>query len=199
MTQQIMVIHGGTTFEKYDEYISFLKTKQVTIDRLLNRPGWKQSLQSMLGSNYQVLLPTMPNTTNANYNEWATWFTNISQLLEDGCIVVGHSLGGIFLAKYLSENVLRQKIKATILIAAPFNDITTEDLTNFKIETLTPAFENQAGKLIFFNGPDDLAVSIKEADRYRQFVPDAEFNIIPAPDHFVRETFPELVERIISL
>lgn len=197
--QQIMVIHGGTTFEKYDDYLRFLETKPLRVDSLLYRPGWKELLQSNLGNSYQVLLPTMPNKTNARYNEWKTWFTHVSELLGDDCILIGHSLGAIFLAKYLSEHEVSFKIKATILIAAPFNDAATEDLTDFKIDSLTPLLEKQAGKLIFFNGPDDPSVDIAEVEHYKQYVPGAEFYTLPAPDHFVRTDFPELIARVKDL
>lgn len=197
--QQIMVIHGGTTFEKNDEYLTFLKTKPLRIDSFTYKPGWKELLQSNLGDSYQVLLPKMPNSTDARYIEWETWFTHISELLSDDTILIGHSLGAIFLAKYLSEHTVSFTIKATILIAAPFNDATGEDLTDFEIKTLSSQFEKQAGTLIFFNGPDDPAVPIEEVDSYKRFVPHAEFNTIPAPDHFVRTDFPELTNRIKDL
>ena len=34
MKKQILVIHGGNAFEKYDEYISYLKSKEITIEKL---------------------------------------------------------------------------------------------------------------------------------------------------------------------
>lgn len=194
-----MVIHGGTTFEKQEAYLEYLRTKPLKIDSFTYNPGWKERLQRDLGDDYQVLLPKMPNTTNARYSEWETWFTHISELLTDDCILIGHSLGGIFLAKYLSEHRVRFSIKATILIAAPFHDDSSEDLTDFKIDSLTPLFEKQSGTIIFYNGADDPVVSILEQEQYKKFVPHAEFNTLVAPDHFVRIEFPELTQRIKDL
>lgn len=67
--QQIIVIHGGTTFQDYDAYLRSLSEKKVDIERFAYTPKWKELLQDNLGSEYQVLLPSMPNSTNARYSE----------------------------------------------------------------------------------------------------------------------------------
>lgn len=194
--QQVIVIHGGTTFEQYDEYVKYLSTKPLSLDRLVYKPMWKELLQDNLGSDYTVLLPKMPNSTNARYSEWRLWFEHVSSLFTDNCILIGHSLGAIFLAKYLSENNFPVKINATILVAAPYDDDSLEDLTDFKIESLSDKLTEQAGKLVFFNGTDDPVISQSDLKKYQKALPSAEFKIMSAPDHFVRAEFPELVEVI---
>jgi len=197
--KQVIVIHGGTTFSSYEAFLDNLRTKRVYLDRLKPFVSWKENLQARLGNDYQVLLPTMPNTTNAKYNEWKLWFGRIAEVVTDDCILVGHSLGGIFLAKYLSENTFPRTISATILIAAPFNDETNEELADFKIDSISDTFAQQAGKVVFFNGEDDPVISIQERDMFRQALPTATFYTLPAPDHFVRAELPELTEVIRSL
>lgn len=191
--QQIIVIHGGTTFKDYDSYLQSLSQKKLDINRFIYTPKWKEKLQDVLGNEYQVLLPSMPNSTNARYSEWKIWFEHISSLFAHDCIIIGHSLGGIFLAKYLSENTLPVKIKATILVAAPYDDESAEDLSDFKIETLSDQLTEQAGRLVFINGLDDPVVPATEMKKYQRRLPNAEFIVLPAPDHFVREKFPELI------
>ena len=197
--QQILVIHGGTTFAQYDEYVKSLSSKTITVDRLTYQPMWKERLQDNLGYAYQVLLPSMPNKTNARYSEWKTYFKNLETILTDDCILIGHSLGAVFLAKYLSENNISYKIKATILIAAPHSDETEEDLTDFKIAVISDLFTKQAGKVTFFFGLDDPVIAQSEIKKYQIEVPSAEFKIIPAPDHFMREDFPELTKLLTEL
>ncbi len=75
-----------------------------------------------LGNKFDVLLPKMPNPSNAKYNEWKIIFNKISKLLEKNVILIGHSLGAIFLIKYLSENKFPKKILATLLISPPYDD-----------------------------------------------------------------------------
>ena len=191
--QQIIVIHGGTTFQEYDKYLESLSSKKLNIDRFVYKPMWKELLQENLGDGYQVLTPKMPNSTNARYSEWKIWFKHLSSLFAENCILVGHSLGAVFLAKYLSESNLGVRIKATILIAAPYEDDEAEDLTDFKITSLSDKLTNQAGKLVFFNGMDDPVISHHDLKQYQEQLHSAEFIIQPAPDHFMRAKFPELV------
>lgn len=197
--KQVIVIHGGTTYANHEAYLKSLTEKKIDIERLVYRRKWKEGLQDKLGSEYQVLLPSMPNSTNARYAEWKLWFENISSVFTDDCILIGHSLGGIFLAKYLSEKKLPVAVSATILIAAPYDDERTESLADFKIDSLTNKLTQQAGRLVFINGYDDPVISVADLDKYKQALPSAEFITLPAPDHFVRPDFPELVNLIFNL
>lgn len=197
--KQVIVIHGGTVFENYDDYFNSLSTKSVKTDRLTYKPLWKELLQENLGSEYQVLLPSMPNKTNARYSEWAAWFKNLTQVFEDDCVLVGHSLGGIFLAKYLSENTVPVRIKGTVLIAAPFNDESTEDLGDFKLTEISELLIQQAGRVTLFFGHDDPVIAPVEIDQYKKYLPNATFNVVSAPDHFMRVELPELINTIKEL
>lgn len=196
---QVIAIHGGTTFEKYDDYLKSLSTKKLYVDRMVYRPMWRELLQQNLGEEYKVLLPSMPNSTNARYSEWKLWFDHLTEIIEDDCILIGHSMGAIFLAKYLSENDFPRKIKATVLVAAPYDDTSTENLTDFKIDHVSERFASQAGKVVFFFGSDDPTIPLAEMDKFRHDVPRAEYRILSAPDHFVRPDFPELIDTIKSL
>ena len=104
MKQQVVLIHGGNIFENYGEYISCLKNKKIDLNYLRSFPEWKNGLSEALGEGFDVLMPRMPNGSNAQYDEWKIWFQRILELLNEGAIFVGHSLGGVFLAKYFSEN-----------------------------------------------------------------------------------------------
>jgi predicted alpha/beta hydrolase family esterase len=140
----------------------------------------------------------MPNGTNANYDEWVIWFGRIAEVVVDNVILVGHSMGGIFLAKYLSEHDFPKKIRATLLVAAPYEDETREDLASFKITGGLEKFVGQGGEIIFYHGTNDI-VPLSELKLYKKSVPRAETHELSAQDHFVREAFPEIIETIKGL
>src|SRR3954471_15685612 len=107
--QQVIFIHGGETFDSYQEYLSFLDNLSLDISRLKAKK-WKNTLQDKLGVDYSVILPQMPNDLNAKYAEWKIYFDKFLPYIKDNVILIGHSLGGIFLAKYLSENLFPKRI-----------------------------------------------------------------------------------------
>ena len=97
MKKQVVVIHGGTAFEKYDDYLNYLRAKEVTLEGLVSK-GWKMRLGDDLGSGYQVISPQMPNAQNARYAEWKIWFEKIIPLLNETVILVLFSGNSIILA-----------------------------------------------------------------------------------------------------
>ena len=200
MKQQIVIIHGGTTFDSQGDYLSYLKNKEIDLEKLRPQLDWRYSLQNELGENFEVLLPQMPDKTNAHYNEWKIWFERILPLLDKEIILVGHSLGGIFLAKYLSENNFPKKIKATILVAAPFDDKDSgKSLADFKLSFPLDRFVKQGGKIYLIQSKGDPEVLFGNLEKYKKALPNAETIVFEDRGHFSQESFPEIIELIKTL
>lgn len=200
MKQQVFVIHGGTSFDTYEDYLDFIRTRDLDLEKLRHRFDWKVSLQAELGDTYDVLQPKMPNGTNVRYQEWCIWFERCASLLEDDVILIGHSLGGIFLAKYLSENIFGKRIKATILVAAPYGDTdTVESLREFMLPQSLEKFQVQGGPIYLLQSKDDPVVPYVQVEEYQRALPSAHTKIFDDKGHFNQEEFPELVELVKSL
>ncbi len=194
--KQIVVIHGGTTFDSYDEYIHFLKTVEVSLE-YLKKKSWKNSLQEKLGDDFDVVRLQMPNKINAKYDEWKIYFERYISLFDDEVILIGHSLGGIFLAKYLAENKYPKKIMATYLIAAPYDDIgLDESLGDFVLPTSLSGMSQQSKRILVISSEDDPIVPIEHAEKYKTQLPNVEVIIFKDKQHFSQAEFPELVEHI---
>ncbi len=200
MNRQIVIIHGGTSFDTYEEYLSYLKNKEVSLEKLRLQKDWKDTLAERLGKNFDVLSPRMPNGANARYEEWKIWFERIIPLLDKDVVFVGHSLGGIFLAKYLSENTVSKTIKATILVAAPFDyEGGGESLTDFTLPSSLTRFSKQGGKIYLIQSKDDPVVPFGELEKYRKSLSNAKTIILDNRQHFNQESFPEIIELIKGL
>jgi predicted alpha/beta hydrolase family esterase len=195
MKQQIFVIHGGTAFATYEEYLSYLQCKEVSLEKLQAR-DWKMNLQDVLGTNYDVFLPKMPNSANAVYNEWCIWFEKYLPLLNDGVILVGHSLGAVFLAKYLSEHEITKKVAGTFLVAPPYHDDLGVELPEFAIKGSLLGLQRQGGKVILFHSKDDPVVAFSETKKYQEALPELDIRVFEDRGHFNSEDFPEIVEEI---
>jgi len=192
MKQQILVIHGGDTFEKYSDYLSYLKNKKIDLDKFRKR-GWKDNLGDNLGDKYDVLFPRMPNSNNAKYIEWKIWFERILPLLKNELILIGHSLGGLFLVKYLSENKINNKIKSLLLISTPFDD---EEDSTFNLTFPLLNFSEQCPNIYLIHSKDDVGVNFDQLLKYKEQLPLAKEVVFEDKGHFNQETFPEIIKLI---
>ncbi len=203
MKKQIIVIHGGNTFKTYEDYFSFLKNRQIDFKKFKNlRNGWKDNLGNRLGKDFEVIFPVMPNKANAKYSEWKIWFEKGIPYFEPEVVLVGHSLGGIFLAKYLSENKFPKKIRATLIVAAPFDTKDREkskSLANFILPENLNKFEKQGGKIFIYHSKDDPLVPFVDFGKYQRNLKNAIGRVFTDRGHFDLEEFPELVEDIKNL
>lgn len=200
MKQQVIAIHGGTSFDSHEDYFAFIKTRELTREKLQQGADWKESLAAALGGGFEVLLPKMPNGTNARYAEWCLWLERCTQFVDDDAILLGHSLGGIFLAKYLSEYIYPKRIKATLLVGAPFAATSTaESLTDFAIPSSLEQFATQGGAIYLIHSQDDPVVPFAEVARYQQALPAAQQLVFADRGHFNQKEFPEVVTLIQSL
>jgi hypothetical protein len=201
--KQIVVIHGGDVFPTYDAYITYLRNFKIeSLDFFRGKKGWKATLQETLGDAYEVLLPRMPNGSNAKYLEWKIWFEKLIPLLNDEVILVGHSLGALFLAKYLSEETFPKKIAATLLIAAPYDTDGERAIVEFVLPSSLAHLEGQGGKIFLYQSTDDPLVHFSELAKYQRALPHAQVRALEGRGHFLDKdhpVFPELVADIQSL
>ncbi|MDP2705651.1 MAG: alpha/beta hydrolase [bacterium] len=200
MKKQIVIIHGGDTFETYEEYLKFLKDWQIDLDRYrLGKIEWKKNLHKILGDDYDVILPEMPNRINAKYAEWQIWFDKFVPLFESEMILIGHSMGGSFLAKYLAENIFPKKIKGLFLIAPPFDGDSEYPLASFALPADLSQLASQPEKIFLYQSQDDPVVPFTELEKYQKNLPNATIRIFPDRGHFMQPELPEIIEDIKSL
>lgn len=198
MKKQILAIHGGDAFPTYEEYLAYLKAETVDPERTKSR-GWKNNLQEVLGDEFEVILPRMPNSQNAKYIEWKIWFEKFIPFLSGDVILLGHSMGGIFLSKYLSENTFPKKIAATFLVAAPFDTDGERKIVEFTLPESLKNFEAQGGNIFLYQSKDDPVVNFEELAKYQNALPNAKVQIFEDRQHFNQESFPEIVDAIKSI
>ncbi|MDR3168493.1 MAG: alpha/beta hydrolase [Candidatus Peribacteria bacterium] len=135
----------------------------------------------------------MPNKQNAQYEEWKIVFEKIIDKLDNNFILIGHSLGAMFIVKYLSENTISKTIEKTLLLGTPFdNSIKTDPLAGFLRQGNLQKLAEQAGKLFFYHSEDDFAVPFEHVLKYKEALPYASFRLMKDRNHFLQEEVPEL-------
>lgn len=199
MKTQVFIIHGGMTFKNKRDYLEYLKTRDVSIEK---RVRWNDAyLEKKLGDDFEIIRPNMPLSENAKYEEWKTHFERHFPFLKHGIILVGASLGGIFLVKYLSENTFPKKILSAYLIGAPFDhSLSTEDLVGgFRLRVDLSLLEKQVKNLNLLFSKDDDVVPISHAEKFRKKLKRANIVVYESKNgHFKISEFPEMVKMIKS-
>lgn len=200
MKKQVVLIHGGDTWETYEQYLEYLKNREIDFEKHgLRKDDWQGNLGERLGDNYQVIRPEMPSKRNAKYLEWKIWFEKFFPFLNDEVILVGSSLGGTFLAKYLAENQFPKKIKAIFLVAACFDDLPEEPLLDFNLPGNLKKIADQSEKVILYHSKDDNVVPFPHLAKFQQALPKATVRIFEDRKHFNQEELPELIQDIKNL
>lgn len=197
MKTQIVLIHGGTTFKNKRDYLNFLKNRKISIEKKIK---WSEAyLDKKLGKHFEIIRLSMPLKEDAKYNEWRIHFERYFPYFRNNVILVGSSLGGIFLAKYLSENKFPKKIKSAYLICPPFdNTIEGEDLVGgFKLKSDLSMIEKNCKKVNLLFSKDDDTVPTSHAKKYKTKLRSAKIIIYKSKNgHFKISKFPEIVKMI---
>lgn len=196
---QILYIHGADTHKNRKNYLNWLKTRKISIKPY--KKWYLDYLDQKLGKRFEIIRPNMPFKENAHYDEWKIQFERFFPFFKDNIILIGGSLGGIFLAKYLSENKFPKKIIATYLICPPFDDtLPKEDLTNgFKLKNDLSKIEKNSPHLTLMFSKNDDVVPVAHAKKYASKLPNAKIIIYPhIKGHFMVSKLPEIVRLIMK-
>lgn len=195
MKKSLVIIHGGTTFDTYEDYWKYLESCELALEKL-NKKDWKDTLQQKLPA-FEILYPKMPNSKNARYLEWKIWFEKTFHLLSKEVVLVGHSLGGIFLAKYLSENDFPQKILQLHLVAAPYDtEVIKDSLADFALNGSVEKVSEKVPNIFLYQSKDDIVVAYEDVLKYKRDLPDSELIEFENRGHFTQEEFSELISNI---
>lgn len=195
--KQIIFIGGGNSFEKKEDFYDYLKSYKI--DLYNKDEKWNDLLAIELGEAYELIKPVMPSKDEADYNAWKIWFEkHLSFINDENPILIGYSLGGTFLLKYLSENNFIKNISQLHLIG-PFveNDESSSKLMNFefsinKINTIS----NLCNEMHLWYSEDDYIVPCKNSELVKINLPKIDSHIFKDRGHFFQSSFPELLEVI---
>lgn len=204
MKKQMVYIHGGNSFSMEADFLQYLRTGSIRdLPGSIDLPSWKRNLPVDLGDEFEVFLPSMPNRQNARYAEWKIWFERYFEYLHDGVVLIGCSLGGMFLAKYLSENAPQVPVSALYLLAAPSGEFKGDpkdgDCVDFTFSAVDWATVGQkVPEIHIWHSEDDFVVPVEEANWYKRHLPTAELRLFTDKNHFLLPEFPELVEAFLK-
>jgi len=157
------------------------------------------SLKAGLGPDYEVLYPRMPKEDDPHYAAWKTTIEQVLAGLDEGVILVGHSIGGTILINALAEHPPERALGAIVLISAPFvgesgwqsDDWTPQRELGEKLPSGVP--------IVLFFGLADATVPALHAELYAHSIPQADLRRVPGRDHQFNDDLSEVAAVIRSL
>lgn len=153
--------------------------------------------RQLLLKGVEAQTPEMPGFYEPDYNEWKKMLERFEP--DENTILVGHSCGGGFLVRWLSENNVKV---GRVVLVAPWLDpekVIDENFFTFEIDS------NVVSKTESFTvmySTDDYPDILKSIELLKLKIKGAKFQEFEGKGHFVlrsmkTEKFPELLQNLI--
>jgi pimeloyl-ACP methyl ester carboxylesterase len=157
------------------------------------------SLRRELGDGFEIRYPRMPAEDDPSDTAWGPAIAEATAILEDGAVVVGHSVGGTLLVKSLVERPPDVTIAAIVLIAAPFVGVGGWPSEEFELPGDLGALLPARVPVHVFHGLEDDEVPPAHADLYARAIPQAQLHRLPGRDHQLRNDLSDVATLIGTL
>ena len=147
---------------------------------------------------YHISYPRMPETA-PDYGSWRARIARALAALDGPVILVGHSLGGSVLLKYVSEEAFRKPFAGLFLIAAPFWGAKGWRHEPF---TLARGFASKLPRrspIFLYHSRDDEEVPFAHVKIYARRLPRARVRRLDARGHQFKNDLLEVVRDIRTL
>lgn len=147
-----------------------------------------------------AITPEMPYNFAPDYAVWSREFERFDITPET--ILVGHSCGGGFLVRWLSEH--KDVRVGKVVLVAPWLDPCREDTTDFFDFEIDPSLESRTkGLTIFESDNDDVSGVAPSVSLIREKVLNSKYVLLSNRGHFCFNDmgtveFPELLEQILN-
>ncbi len=157
------------------------------------------SLREGLGVEYRIQYPKMPNGDNPNYRAWKAQLAKQLAEAEGKVILVGHSLGGSVLLKFLSEERIEIPIVGIFVIAAPYWGAEDWEVDEYVLREDFPSHLPKETPIFLYHSRDDEVVAFTHLALYRDKLPHAVVREFEERGHQFRNDLSEVAADIASL
>jgi len=197
--KQILFVSGGLTFKDNQQAIEYYKNKDI--DEVWDSKSWREWLFWSLENQADLVNVKMPMKDSADYEVWKIIFEKyFVKLNSNELVLIGYSLGTIFLMKYLLENGFSKKIKQLHLVAPivgnefqPATDTENTGTFTFDYQNISQ-LEKYCEEIYIWHSKDDAMCSFKNAQYINENLPKSILQTFENRGHFFQSTFFELFD-----
>jgi predicted alpha/beta hydrolase family esterase len=182
MTNRVLFIQGGGegAHDKWDNKIV-------------------ASLKRELGPDYAIRYPRMPHEADPKYGAWKAALKRQFDRLDDGAVLIGHSIGGTILIRTLADEPPTRTVAGIFLIAAPF--VGNGGWQSEDIEPLADlgARLSEQTPIYLYHGRKDETAPFGHVHLYAQAIPQAIVRSLSGRDHQLNNDMSEVAADIRRL
>ena len=153
-------------------------------------------LKSKLSGEFEILFPTIEKPNSPTYVKFKKMFASAFAKINEPVILIGHSLGGSTLLKYLSEEKPDISILALFLISTPH---WKSDMKEFELKRNFADSLKEIPIVFLYHSKNDPEVPFEHLKFYVNSFKTAIVRELPGKEHTFSKGLPELVIDIKSL
>lgn len=151
-------------------------------------------LRTELSQSYEIIAPIIDRPHAPDYQQWQKVLNAAFATTKVPLILIGHSLGGSVLLKYLSEQKPDVRIQAMFLIAMPHWGAPDWEVAEFVLEkNFSDALRNIPAIYLYYS-EDDEVIPMQHLTFYRNALKNAVVRKLKGYDHEFKTGLPELVQ-----
>lgn len=182
-----ILIHGTCDKEEYFD---------VKYPSLSNSHWFPWLQKQLIIKGIHTETPEMPDAYLPEYQKWVKEFERFE--ISENTILVGHSCGGGFLLRWLTEN----KIKVgNVVLVAPWIDPDRSKTSDFFEFDIDPKIISRTSMLKIFVSSDDEGDILTSVKQIKEVLPNITIKQYEGLGHFTegemhRKDFPELLQEL---
>jgi hypothetical protein len=159
-------------------------------DSTTNWFPWLKNQEEQKGN--EVFVPDFPSTDFPKYDEWKEhWEELYASQIEDSSVLIGHSLGGSFLIRWISESNI--SVARLILVAPAPDDCDIEEIQSFFTQSWNVEILKQnVGEIILLGAENDSYIPFLKFEVLGKSL-GATFRKCPGRGHLNNEELPEIL------
>ncbi|UOQ50162.1 alpha/beta hydrolase [Gracilibacillus caseinilyticus] len=157
-------------------------------------------LEQELENSYQIIHPQMPAPEDPKYDQWKHQLEKELSLLNGEAILIGHSLGGSVLLKYLSEHSCKLTIRGLFILASPYWGLDEEwQLADFMLQHHFADKLPSIANIFLYHSRNEKIVPFAHHQAYAKKLPQAAARQIDGDRHLFHDGLAVLVDDIKGL
>ena len=129
------------------------------------------SLTRVLGPNYDVRYPRMPDESNPTVEVWGQKISSELSKISGEVILVAHSVGGAILLRYLSDEEFGNSIGGLFVLAAPIWDDNQWNFVDLELPRNIAKKLAPIPRIVFYHCRDDEIVPFAHLALYAAQIP----------------------------